>query len=38
MNGARLSLVDPEGRQKAGFEDVEIKLTRTGERDDAPER
>ena len=32
MNGARLSLVDPEGRQKAGFEDVEIKLTRTGER------
>ena len=32
MNGARLSLVDPEGRQKAGFEDVEIRLTRTGER------
>ncbi|PTM43065.1 hypothetical protein [Bosea sp. 124] len=32
MNGARLSLVDPDGRQKAGFEDVEIRLTRTGER------
>jgi hypothetical protein len=32
MNGARLSLVAPDGRQKAGFEDVEIKLTRTGER------
>jgi hypothetical protein len=32
MNGARLSLVDPEGRVKAGFEDVEIRLTRTGER------
>ena len=31
MNGARLSLVDPDGRQKAGFEDVEIKLTRAGE-------
>lgn len=31
MNGARLSLVDPDGRQKAGFEDVEIKLTRTGD-------
>lgn len=29
MNGARLSLVDPEGRQKAGFEDVEIRLART---------
>lgn len=32
MNGARLSLVDPDGRMKAGFEDVEIRLTRTGER------
>lgn len=32
MNGARLSLVDPSGRQRAGFEDVEIRLTRTGER------
>lgn len=32
MNGARLSLIDPEGRQKAGFEDVEIRLTRSGER------
>lgn len=31
INGARLSLVDPEGHQKAGFEDVEIKLTRRGE-------
>ncbi|MCW6048490.1 hypothetical protein, partial [Enterobacter hormaechei] len=31
MNGARLSLVDPEGRQKAGLEDVEIRLTRLGE-------
>lgn len=32
MNGARLSLVDPEGRQKAGLEDVEIRLSRVGER------
>ncbi len=32
MNGARLSLIDPDGRQKAGFEDVEIRLARTGER------
>jgi hypothetical protein len=32
MNGARLSLVDPDGRQKAGFEDVDIRLTRTAER------
>ncbi|MCO5092994.1 DUF3971 domain-containing protein [Bosea sp. (in: a-proteobacteria)] len=32
INGARLSLVDPEGRQKAGLEDVEIRLTRIGER------
>jgi hypothetical protein len=32
MNGARLSLVDPEGRQKAGLEDVEIKLTRIADR------
>ncbi len=32
INGARLSLVDPEGRQKAGFEDVEIRLSRIGER------
>ncbi|HEY5798249.1 MAG TPA: hypothetical protein VIU82_24870 [Bosea sp. (in: a-proteobacteria)] len=32
MNGARLSLVDPDGRQKVGLEDVEIRLTRTGER------
>lgn len=31
INGARLSLVDPEGRQKAGFEDVEIRLTRLGQ-------
>jgi hypothetical protein len=31
MNGARLSLIDPEGRQRAGFEDVEIKLSRIGE-------
>jgi hypothetical protein len=32
INGARLSLVDPEGRQRAGFEDVEIRLSRAGER------
>lgn len=32
MNGARLSLVDPAGRQRAGFEDVEIRLTRTANR------
>lgn len=32
MNGARLALVDPEGRLKAGLEDVEIRLSRTGER------
>jgi hypothetical protein len=32
MNGARLSLVDPDGRQKVGLEDVEIRLARTGER------
>jgi len=32
MNGARLSLVDPDGRQKAGLEDVEIKLTRIADR------
>ena len=32
MNGARLALVDPEGRQKAGFEDVEIRLMRTENR------
>jgi hypothetical protein len=31
MHGARLSLIDPDGRQKAGFEDVEIGLSRTGE-------
>lgn len=31
MNGARLSLVDPDGRQKAGLEDVEIRLSRVGE-------
>lgn len=31
MNGARLSLVDPEGRQKAGLEDVELRLSRVGE-------
>lgn len=31
MNGARLSLVDPEGRQRAGLEDVEIRLSRVGE-------
>lgn len=29
--GARLSLVDPEGRQTAGLEDVEIRLSRVGE-------
>jgi hypothetical protein len=32
MNGARLSLIDPDGRQKAGLEDVEIRLTRIAER------
>lgn len=32
MHGARLSLIDPDGRQRAGFEDVEISLSRTGER------
>ncbi|MDP3319978.1 MAG: hypothetical protein Q8S58_12695, partial [Bosea sp. (in: a-proteobacteria)] len=32
INGARLALVDPEGRQKAGFEDVEIRLMRTENR------
>lgn len=32
MNGARLSLVDPEGRQKAGLEDVEIRLSRIADR------
>ncbi|CAH1680598.1 Large exoproteins involved in heme utilization or adhesion [Hyphomicrobiales bacterium] len=31
INGARLSLVDPDGRQKAGLEDVDIRLTRAGE-------
>lgn len=31
MNGARLSLVDPDGRQRASFEDVEIRLTRNGD-------
>lgn len=31
MHGARLTLVDPEGRQKAGFEDVEIRLARGGD-------
>lgn len=31
MHGARLSLVDPDGRQRAGFEDVEIALSRIGE-------
>lgn len=31
MNGARLTLVDPDGHQKAGLEDVEIRLTRVGE-------
>jgi hypothetical protein len=31
INGARLSLIDPEGRQKAGFEDVEIRLSRAAE-------
>jgi hypothetical protein len=30
MHGARLSLIDPEGRQRAGFEDVEIGLSRVG--------
>lgn len=32
INGARLSLVDPDGRQKAGLEDVEIRLSRIAER------
>ncbi len=32
INGARLSLIDPEGRQRAGFEDVEIRLSRAAER------
>ncbi|HEV7258342.1 MAG TPA: hypothetical protein VGN82_11215 [Bosea sp. (in: a-proteobacteria)] len=32
MNGARLLLVDPDGRQRASLEDVEIRLARTGER------
>ena len=31
MNGARLSLVDPDGRQTAGLEDVEIRLSRVGD-------
>ena len=31
MNGARLQLVDPQGRLKAGFEDVDIRLTRVGQ-------
>lgn len=30
MRGARLSLVDPDGRQKAGLEDVDIRLSRIG--------
>jgi hypothetical protein len=29
IHGARLVLVDPQGRQKAGFEDVDIALART---------
>ncbi|WP_156639871.1 hypothetical protein [Bosea sp. PAMC 26642] len=32
MQGARLALVDPDGRQKAGLEDVDIRLSRSGER------
>ena len=32
INGARLSLIDPDGRQRAGFEDVEIRLSRAAER------
>jgi hypothetical protein len=32
INGARLALIDPEGRQRAGFEDVEIRLSRAAER------
>lgn len=32
MQGARLSLVDPDGRQKAGLEDVDIRLSRSGAR------
>jgi hypothetical protein len=28
MRGARLALVDPDGRQKAGLEDVDIRLSR----------
>lgn len=31
MRGARLYLVDPDGVQKAGLEDVDIRLTRAGE-------
>jgi hypothetical protein len=30
MRGARLSLVDPDGRQTAGLEDVDIRLSRAG--------
>lgn len=30
MRGARLALVDPDGRQKAGLEDVDIRLSRVG--------
>lgn len=30
MRGARLALVDPDGSQKAGLEDVDIRLTRVG--------
>ncbi|MFN3673708.1 MAG: hypothetical protein ACK4VM_17515, partial [Bosea sp. (in: a-proteobacteria)] len=32
MQGARLTLVDPDGRQRAGFEDVGISLSRSSER------
>jgi hypothetical protein len=30
MRGARVALIDPEGRQKAGLDDVEVKLERLG--------
>ncbi|WP_332685373.1 hypothetical protein [Bosea sp. (in: a-proteobacteria)] len=30
MGGARVTLIDPSGRQKAGMEDVEIRLERLG--------
>ncbi len=30
MRGARLSLVDPDGKEKAGLDDVDIRLSRVG--------